>query len=76
MCADQPCNQMTGGRLMRMWKGRERGVWLVSCAVLGVIAALSLIGCQSETGVDYVSIWHQKTGGERDFFERVVGEGN
>ncbi len=37
---------------------------------------LVFAGCRSQSDSDYVTIWHQKTGGERVFFERVVAEYN
>lgn len=44
----------------------------------GFLLALVLViaGCGDGSDVQYVTIWHQKTGGERAFFERVVDEYN
>ena len=39
---------------------------------LFLIAVILLSGCRVEDDVNRIRIWHQKTGAERDFFERAV----
>jgi maltose-binding protein MalE len=56
--------------------GGGRGAALLRLCLLVLLVIPFVTGCRTDDGRERVRIWHQKIGGERAFFERIIQEYN